>query len=192
MKPVLLLALLCVPAFSGSEEGVLVKGAIYYDSEPTLREVQAYTILRDNESIKEMTKLGHISEPTPSARDILVYRGDHTPKDSVEFVFADDAIPTTYWTYSRFVSDRTTSTPTPSSTPSPTPSSIPSPTPSSTVSPVVSRPKQKTEGPPGGHKVWHTLPDGTRKWYYEKYRPRSKTTRGGASAANPTASEGNQ
>jgi hypothetical protein len=192
MKPVLLLALLCVPAFGGSEEGVLVKGAIYYDSEATLREVQAYTILRDNESIKEMTKLGHISERTPSARDILVFRGDHAPKDYVEFVFADDAIPTTYWTYSRFVSDRTTPTPTSSSTPSATPSSTPSPTPSSTVSPVGSRSKQKTEGPPGGHKVWHTLPDGTRKWYYEKYHPRSKTNRGGASAPNPTASEGNQ
>src|SRR5215469_11951702 len=136
MKPVLLLVLFCVPAFGGSDDegAVLVKGAIYYDSEATLREVQPYILLKDNKSIKHMTELGHISEPTPNAQNILVLQGGHSPNDPVEFVFDDDSVSTSYWTYGRFVSERTTPISASSSSPTPSPSAA-IPAPSATVRP---------------------------------------------------------
>jgi hypothetical protein len=203
MKLVLLLVLFCVPAFGGSDDegAVLVKGAIYYDSEATLREVQPYILLKDNKSIKHMTELGHISEPTPNAQNILVLQGGHAPNDPVEFVFDDDSVSTSYWTYGRFVSERTTpnsassSSPIPSpsaaipapsasprpSTPSPAPSasprpSTPSPTPSATPSPTASPSVSQSKRGAPGRKVWRTLPDGSRKWHYENYGPGPKPT----------------
>jgi hypothetical protein len=201
MKPVLLLVLFCVPAFGGSDDegAVLVKGAIYYDSEATLREVQSYILLKDNKSIKHMTELGHISEPTPNAQNILVLQGGHSSNDPVEFVFDDDSVSTNYWTYGRFVSERTTpisassSSPTPSpsaaipapsatlrpSTPIPAPSatprpSTPIPTPSTTPSPTASPSVSQSKRGSPGRKVWRTLPDGSRKWHYENYGPGPK------------------
>lgn len=204
IKPTLLLSLACVvPALGDPEDvNILAKGAIYYDSEATLREAQAYALLRDDDSIKKMTKLGHINGPLPDARGIIIYQDD---KDATEFVFSDDPIPTTYWTPSRFVTEQNgpglsptpkpTSSPTPpvsppstlkpSSTPTISPTPSPSSTPTVTLSPKLTSTPNPTVSPSPrreheegsnrgapGKKVWHTLPDGTRKWYYEKYGPR--------------------
>ena len=188
IKPALLLSLAWVVPTSGDTEDVdiLAKGAIYYDSEATLREAQAYIRLRDDDSIKKMTKLGHINGPLADARDIIIYQDD---KDATEFVFSDDSIPTTYWTPSRFVAEHNgpslsptpsptapvspPSTPKPSSTPTVTLSPKLTSTPNPTVSPSLRREhEEKSHRGAPGKKVWHTLPDGTRKWYYEKYGPK--------------------
>lgn len=200
IKPALLWSLACVlPALGDTEDGnILAKGAIYYDSEATLREAQAYIRLRDDDSIKKMTKLGHINGPLADARDIIIYQDD---KDATEFVFSDDSIPTTYWTPSRFVAEHNgpslsptpsptapvspPSKPKPSSTPTISPTPSPGSTPTVTLSPKLTSTPNPTVSPSPrreheekshrgapGKKVWHTLPDGTRKWYYEKYGPK--------------------
>jgi hypothetical protein len=136
----------------------LLSGATYFDSENTLLEVQQLIKEENQDGLVRLFQGNHISAKLAQNLDIILLRSGLDPESPAEFRFANN--PTTYWTFSKYVSNdvKTTSasptptrglpgetgfgftpttgpTPTPASTPSPasTPALMPTPTPKSRI-----------------------------------------------------------
>lgn len=159
----------------------LLKGAVYYDSELTLKEVSALETLKDNDAIVHLMRLGHISVPTPDLVPVMVFTSGPGANEPAEFAFLGS--PTTFWTITKFLAfqEPLAVAPKPKLTPTPEPETLspdpgsfvdssPTPSPSPTPTPVKVK-KREVDDPDPDRKVWHTV-NGQRKWYYEKYGPR--------------------
>ena len=137
---------------------ILLVGAVYYDSAPTLSEMASLARAGDNQGLAKLIASGHVV-----LKDIpvkILARGEE-PDSPLEFAFPGS--PTTYWTFSRWVTPEPKEAP---SSPSPSPSSTPIPPSPKTVAKV---PRQEATPPfddQGGEIIWHQV-DG--KW---KWRPR--------------------
>src|SRR5258708_17822787 len=154
---------LCLDSGLGATPGVretVLSGATYFDSENTLLEVQQLIKEENQDGLVRLFQGNHISAKLAQNLDIILVRSGLDPESPAEFRFANN--PTTYWTFSKYVSNdvKTTSasptptrglpgetgfgftpttgpgpTPTPASTPSPasTPALMPTPTPKSRI-----------------------------------------------------------
>ena len=65
---IIALSITSTPVFADT----LVAGAVYFDSEQTLKEVINLSEQHDNEGIAELIKTGHISDQTEEAKDVVV------------------------------------------------------------------------------------------------------------------------
>ena len=115
-KSLLALAALGFSTYASGE--TLSAGAIYFDSENTLLEVQQLIDARDQDHLARLFTGKHISEKVPSDLQIIVLHSGSSPEAPAEFRFVNN--PTTYWTYSRYVSYENKTV---SATPTPTPNS---------------------------------------------------------------------
>ncbi|MBV9274589.1 MAG: hypothetical protein JO333_11895, partial [Verrucomicrobia bacterium] len=188
---------LILPSFGG--EAVLLKGAVYYDSQNTFRDVVAFTLLKDDDSINHLIKIGHISTPTEEEQNVVVYYAGSESDSPAEFAFLTG--PTTYWTFAKYLSNspKASATASPSPVPeisetTPTASPLPEATPEASPSPswhfVIGMPGESSRSvlvpqkrvrrrseedngaeSNGGRKIWH-LVNGQKKWYYEKRPPK--------------------
>lgn len=149
----------------------LLKGAIYYDSELTLKEANALETLKNNDEIVHLIRLGHISPPTLDLRPIIVFTSGPGPNDPAEFAFLGN--PTTFWTITKFLAYQEPLAVAPKPTPTPVPEQL-SPDPGSFVDDSPTPAKKRAADDPG-RKIWHMV-NGERKWYYEKYGPRPTAT----------------
>jgi hypothetical protein len=100
----------------------LVAGAIYFDSENTLLEVDQLIHANDQDHLGRLFTGKHISDKVPANLDIVVLQSGPNPGSPAEFRFIKN--PTTYWTYTRYVSNDdikniTTATAPPTSTSTP-------------------------------------------------------------------------
>jgi hypothetical protein len=144
LKSLLALVTLSTPVLGET----LVSGAIYFDSENTLLEVQDLIKEGNQDGLARLFKGNHISDKLPANMDIVVLLSDSNPEGKAEFHFINN--PTTYWTFSKYIkTDASKTTPTPFLPPGPNstlpanlPSSliaastpIPIPTPTSTPTP---------------------------------------------------------
>jgi hypothetical protein len=111
----------------------LVSGAIYFDSENTLREVLRLSELKDNNALGQLVASHHVSEKIVDNTDIQLYLAGPNPESPAEFRFVNN--PTTYWTLTKFI-EGIRVTPNPNSEAAFTPVVIPSPTPNSTPTPT--------------------------------------------------------
>src|SRR5260221_12611116 len=139
---------------------ILVAGATYFDSENTLLEVQQLIKEENQDGLVRLFQGNHISAKLAQNLDIILLRSGLDPESPAEFRFANN--PTTYWTFSKYLSNEVKATsalgtptrglpvetafgftpttgpgptPTPASTPSPasTPALMPTPTPKSRI-----------------------------------------------------------
>ncbi len=163
----------------------LVAGAVYFDSEQTLKEVINLSEQHDNEGIAELIKTGHISDQTEEAKDVVVLTSGSTPESPVEFRFLSG--PTTYWTVTKNITNFVKPIPTPTPLPTPTPES----TPVATETPTPSSKRHNRQNDEhvsfddeNGSRIWHQV-DGKWKWY-----PANKhhVTGWSAAAAKPRVS----
>jgi hypothetical protein len=139
----------------GTQAGTLLEGAVYYDSEITFEQARSFRILKEDDSLDQLVKVGHVSAATTAERPVWIITPGNNDNPA-EFTFLDN--PTTYWTASRYLRlDAATPTP-----------AAPSPTPVPTK--PHHRPKAESQE---GKKLWHIV-DGQKKWYYEKYGPHDK------------------
>jgi hypothetical protein len=116
MLKALLVFCLLVPAAFGE---TLLSGAIYFDSQNTLLEVQSSLKASDTDALGRLCKANHISDKVlKDVEVILLYWGP----EGVEFRFASN--PTTYWTYPKYVALKA---PKPEASPTSTPSLSPAP-----------------------------------------------------------------
>jgi hypothetical protein len=114
-KSLLALILLAPPLFGET----LLSGAMYFDSENTLLEVQNLLKAGNTDGLSALFKNNHISEKVNKNLPVILLFSD---TDRVEFRFADN--PTTYWTYPKYVA---VNAPKAEATPQPTPSLSPGP-----------------------------------------------------------------
>lgn len=113
-----LLAFIALGFVTSASGETLIAGAIYFDSENTLLEVQQLIDSRDQDHLARLFTGKHISEKVPSDLDIIVLHSGSVPEAPAEFRFVNN--PTTYWTYSKYVSYEVK---TANATPTPTPNS---------------------------------------------------------------------
>jgi hypothetical protein len=168
----------------------LVAGATYFDSLPTFDEVHDLTSIHDDQDISVLTDTGHIKQVKVDTTVVVLLSGT-IPEEPAEFRFLSG--PTTFWTFTKNITDLNqpivvaTPSPTPTSTstsitsaaPSPTPTPIPvivasgpSPTatPKATPTPAkatTKRRKHESDNPPdddNGRRIWHKV-NGKWKWY---------------------------
>jgi hypothetical protein len=108
LKSLLGLILLSPPLFGET----LLSGAMYFDSENTLLEVQNLLKAGDTDGLARLFKNKHISEKVNQNLEVILLL---SRPDGVEFRFANN--PTTYWTYPNYV---TVNVPKSTATPAPT------------------------------------------------------------------------
>src|ERR1700756_947452 len=96
----LLLASSLVAAAPGLGE-TLRSGAIYFDSENTLLEVQNLLKTGDQEGLARLFQGNHISPKVSTNTDIILLLSGPDSDSRAEFRFVNN--PTTYWTFSRYV-----------------------------------------------------------------------------------------
>jgi hypothetical protein len=165
----------------------LLVGSVYFDSVQTLKEVITLSSQNDNEGISKLIEKGHVSSQTVSEMDIVVLISGSTPDSPAEFRFLNG--PTTFWTFTKNVTNLSkpitppTPEPTPSLTPEPTPTPTPEPTPALTPVPRQTSTPEPVESPTpaskhrhlqnenhgpfdddNGQRIWHQV-NGKWKWY---------------------------
>jgi hypothetical protein len=129
LKSLLALVTLSTPVLGET----LVSGAIYFDSENTLLEVQDLIKEGNQDGLARLFKGNHISDKLPANMDIVVLFSDSNPEGKAEFHFINN--PTTYWTFSKYIkTDASKTTPTPFLPPVPN-STLPANLPSSLIAP---------------------------------------------------------
>src|ERR1700741_1896204 len=97
LKLLLVSVLVAIPAFGET----LRSGAIYFDSENTLVEVQNLIKEGNQEGLAQLFKGNHISEKVSQEVEIVVLLSGSDPQGEAEFRFINS--PTTYWTFSKYV-----------------------------------------------------------------------------------------
>jgi hypothetical protein len=112
----------------------LVVGAVYFDSEQTLKEVINLSAQHDSEGIAKLIQNGHISDQTREEKDIVVLISGSTPESPAEFRFLNG--PTTYWTMTKYAANLAKPILTPTPLPTLTSTPVPTPTPAPTESPT--------------------------------------------------------
>jgi hypothetical protein len=172
--------LFCLQSAFG-QNATLLKGAIYYDSQVAMKEAIAYALLNDEDSISDMTKIGHISSPTKENQNVVVIVVGAEPDSFAEFTFLNG--PTTYWTLTRNLHGGSQQAEQPKTTPTPSPSPSPSTRqsdreilglPGESHHHLVSKRKVKPKAEKdeddgsGRKKIWHMV-NGHHKWYYAPY-----------------------
>lgn len=149
----------------------LISGAIYFDSEHTLKEVVELASQKDNEGIAKLIAKGHVSSKTSTETDISVILYGSTPESSTEFRFLNN--PTTYWTFGKYISGYIQ--PTPAPTPQPTPMIAEKYDDNGVTEekPIPPFPKRQPHHVPNdsdptdtneGRRIWHKV-NGVWKWY---------------------------
>jgi outer membrane biosynthesis protein TonB len=143
----------------------LLVSSVYFDSVQTLKEVITLSSQNDNEGIAKLIEKGHVSSQTVSEMDIVVLISGSTPDSPAEFRFLNG--PTTFWTFTKNVTNLSkpippptpepTPTPTPEPTPTPTPEPTPTPTPepTPTLTPVPTSTPEPVESPTPASKHRH-------------------------------------
>jgi hypothetical protein len=157
----------------------LLAGSVYFDSVQTLKEVITLSSQNDNESIAKLIDKGHVSSQTASEMDIVVLISGSTPESPAEFRFLNG--PTTFWTFTKNVTNfsKPVAPPTPEPTPTPMPDPTPTPTlgprqtstfaPFESPTPASKRPQLQPENTvpfddDNGRRIWHQV-NGKWKWY---------------------------